>query len=322
MHCLHVNAHVSLHLDVADILRTLGHTIDQVCLSEHMWVIGGKPDQHPGFPANMADFDQYACDQCKARFDVKPYDVVIVDHPAAFAAMFQDMPVPVVLNVTTRWDNLVAVNNDRRAWLGRALCDMAKSGQMTVLANNRGDVAHVKETLGLEARHIPSLCRYTRTHWTGKHRNWLMTTRSHPPLPRPYKWEDLADYRGIMHIPYNCSQMSVFEQYAACIPLMVPTREMLFDMTIDNRYDAMSEVTFRRVYGMAPGDGLDNYINPEAIRRWIGLSDWYDQVWMPYVIEADSYPTYGFEDVSRRMATFNVGRTELILQQWRDALLV
>ncbi len=43
MHCLHVNAHVSLHLDVADILRTLGHTFDQVCLSEHMWVIGGKP---------------------------------------------------------------------------------------------------------------------------------------------------------------------------------------------------------------------------------------------------------------------------------------
>ena len=46
-------------------------------------------------------------------------------------------------------------------------------------------------------------------------------------LERGYKWQEVADYKGVIHIPYNASTMSLFEQYASNIPLFFPTLEFL-----------------------------------------------------------------------------------------------
>ena len=67
-------------------------------------------------------------------------------------------------------------------------------------------------------------------------KNFVLYTRSkeisHPKIIkkeslRNRSWEHLYSYRGIIHIPYNISTMSIFEQKAAGIPLFFPNKSKI-----------------------------------------------------------------------------------------------
>ena len=42
-----------------------------------------------------------------------------------------------------------------------------------------------------------------------------------------YKWEDLYKCKAMLHLPYEISTMSIFEQYSANIPLIFPSKVFL-----------------------------------------------------------------------------------------------
>ncbi|CAF5192647.1 unnamed protein product, partial [Rotaria magnacalcarata] len=44
---------------------------------------------------------------------------------------------------------------------------------------------------------------------------------------RHYRYTELAQHPGIIHIPYQVSLMSIFEQYRMNIPLFVPSLDLL-----------------------------------------------------------------------------------------------
>ena len=65
-----------------------------------------------------------------------------------------------------------------------------------------------------------------------------------------YKYSDLTAHRGIVHVPYQVSVMSLFEQYRINIPLFFPSIELLADWQLN--YTVMNERTWDGVYGGRP----------------------------------------------------------------------
>jgi len=103
---------------------------------------------------------------------------------------------------------------------------------------------------GLEAEWIPSFTGYTRTTYNPSRQGFLLAKRrvdeeflwsfyeqfqeacksTNRSLPIPelislrnrypsYRYSDLAAHQGIMHLSYQVSTMSIFEQYRMNIPL-------------------------------------------------------------------------------------------------------
>jgi hypothetical protein len=152
---------------------------------------------------------------------------------------------------------------------------------------------------------------------------------------RGYSWQDIADFKAIIYMPYSNTLMSVFEQYSANIPLLFPTKDFLIQLWKQySRHGVMSELSFRQIFDLSPNslidcDGLDpnNYESPESFVQWAGLSDFYDEEWMPHVEYYESVSelifkinTLDFQEISARMKLFNGVRKERILDKWGKIL--
>ena len=92
-------------------------------------------------------------------------------------------------------------------------------------------------------------------------------------LPEGY----LDKYTAIIHLPYNISTMSIFEQTRSNIPVWIPSKKLLEELWNDiNEPNELSWTIFKE--GSEKNAGiLDNSRNREVIRHWISLSDFYPQ---------------------------------------------
>lgn len=304
----------------------LGHRVHSWCVSRHMWTHGHDvPIVANQALCNWEAIDEAYCDRFVHRYraHLSSFDAFIVDHPICFAALFEHTGRPVIANATTRYDLGLTGDPVRWGWLDGVLRRMYERGQLIPISNNRGDRAYGGELLGFDFPNAPSLCEYPRIAYSGNVAEWLRTSLDRPPLPRPYDWQALGAYRGLVHVPYNCSQMSVTEQYAAALPLVVPSPRRLLEMALADQHHAMSQVSCRRVCGMPEGEGLHAYRSPDTLARWVALSDWFDEEWMPFVVHCDGPIDAAFlesldaRSISRSMAAFNVQRRERILRFWQ-----
>lgn len=328
MHLLHVSAHSALFLDVRDIASRLGHQLHSVCLANNPWLARGgqDPDLTCTFAWNSPGPE--TCERFRHRYSaaLTCFDAFVVDHPIWFAALFEGIGKPVVANATTRYDLAVAGKPALCRWLNDTLQRMFDRGQLSPVSNNRADAAYSRDSVGFDWPTTPSLCEYTRISYTGVRSEWLLSTLAAPALPRPYVWSDLGLYRGIRHVPYNTSQMRITEQYAAGIPLAVPSPQNLLRMAIDGAFEAMSQVSALRHEGYPPANGWNAYTSPEALARWIELSDWYDEEWMPHVLALedvmDTSVLHAIDApaVSARVVQFNAARRRRILGRWQSTL--
>ena len=327
MNILHVDAHASLCLDLADIFARLGHRTHSWCVSRAAWFARGAQD--PAVSALLQSrIDEDACDRFHRAFAgaLECFDVIVVDHPVSYAALFARLGRPVVAMATTRYDLGAVEDPPVWAWLDRTIAEMFDRGQLIPLSNNRGDRAYGRHRFGFDWPTIPSLCEYCRIDYTGEHGRWLRTTLAEPPLPQPYAWSDLGRFRGIGHVPYNCSQMSVFEQYSAAIPLAFPTPERLLALAVSGEMGAMTQVSSLRVAGRPPGADWNAYDDRRTLAQWVEVCDWYDDEWMPAIVQLDDVGDQGrlaavdARSVSRRMADDQPRRRREILARWRRVL--
>jgi hypothetical protein len=73
-------------------------------------------------------------------------------------------------------------------------------------------------------------------------------------------------FKGIIHIPYEASTMSIFEQISSCIPLFFPTKEFLYKLW--NSEEQHSGVN----YWINPPE----YLHPTSdYKFWIEKADYY-----------------------------------------------
>ena len=223
-------------------------------------------------------------------------------------------------------------------------------GQITARYNTSGSPKHSQFLLGHSHASLNK-----DTYWNGglvwgEMRQWLeeeqakstdekvkaLVLKGINELYGHYEYQDLADHPAIVHMPYQVSVMSMFEQYRMNIPLFYPSLRFLVQLQID--YAPVSERTWNHVYGkgqIGQSDILghanvwwpdpNNDKDAQAVQFWLAKSDFYVK---PHIQYYDSWAdllvkltTTDLHAVSHRMAEENARVEAKLKRQWKGLLM-
>lgn len=318
--------HISIIHDIKTIFKNLNHEIDSVCMSGHTWVNGEQSRSTRVITRqNWLQIDQKLCDNFYNEYkeELADVDAFIHSYPPAFALLFEKFNKPIITIACTRFE-FPCSTFARAKWLVDGLNRMYKNKQLIPIANNIFDKKYCEEYTGFEWQYISSLCDYMTASYKPVIDKFIVWSRSNIHLDnknidktfsisQPYERDKNVNFKGIIHIPYNISIMSAFEQYYMNIPLFVPTVKCL-ENWVKSGYNVLSEIYF-----------------PEKCfkikKDWLNYSDWYVDENMPFTVKFDSeidlfekLEKENLQQISSNMKKFNQKRKELIYSQWKNLI--
>lgn len=341
--------HGSVSADVKQIFEELGHEVviwmvPTFGIGYSRWTLGYEND-----PVEYVDFfswingDKKIYEQFYERYKdfLNQFDGFIAAYNSSLALFYEKCNKPIIIINAVRYE--IPFTNKPILWaeLNAFLIDGVQRNKLFIVANNKGDKKYLKYYTDLDSKVIPSLCQYTKAHYSGSKEFFICQPSRDPQfahyvqqtypglinnnLPRPYKWKDLYDYKGIIHFPYQISTMSIFEEYSASVPLFFPSKRFLKELR-DRSPEILSEASYFHVFGAAPPtqtDDPNNMLNPDVVQFWIDNADFYDKQNMPYIQYFDSFEhlehllkTVDTQAISRKMERYNKKRKEKILKKW------
>lgn len=283
--------------DVRRQLRLLG------IRGEFVWLCDGKPPTGDAWPSQLGpldssipllhgDIDTVVPDSLLDSIK-ESYDMIITSHCMRYPLLFQRTGLPLLHINSTRFGNEITCREEF-VELRRRLRSVSGT-QLTIVHNNWADKWYAETYLGFRAPVISSLCdQALRFRISAPGPKFLLwDTRGHArgggstlfreilarlggrcditsTLTPPSGWLDddmLADYRAVIHVPYNISTMSCFEQAAAGIPLWIPSAELLREAL--REYSEVSWYCFQadKTGAERPDQVWDTAVLDEFIRR-------------------------------------------------------
>jgi hypothetical protein len=295
-----LDLHISVIADVKAIVSDLyGSSIEIVnwSISGHNWVFNNPTPQvdiinqqtwRSITPAMISDF--------QTRYDdfLSSFDGFIVTHTPVFCMLYEKYKKPILLVNSCRyeqpysWTGNVTLWN----WLNSGLRRLQSSGQLVVVSNNKADQEYLRRGTGIGSLLLPSLCFYTGFSYKPLRKESVVYgARSFFPdcdvlvaKPEHYSWSELYSYKAIVHIPYEMSTMSLFEQYTAGVPLFLPSRSFYLSCIRNG------SMPFGSIYGRTVIDDFSDEFK-EALRNpefWLDRADFYDSNNFKYVYYYDS----------------------------------
>lgn len=346
-----LDLHIAVISDVRTQLERRGVSLTNWTLSGHSWVFGRRPD--PVAVVNDRTWKAFG-PRMAGRFQraygayLRTFRGFVATYPPCFSLLYEGFEKPTLVVAATRYEYPMTHYAPHWQWLDERLRHGVDDGWLTLVANNRADAAYLEHYSGLKATHIPSACSYTGLTYTGRRRPVVMYTgldrfavelapklrheaiAPHTGLGARFSWADLYDHRAIVFIPYNVSVMALFELYTACVPIYVPERAFLKELTARYPRDVLSSLSFCQVTGHPParrGDGLDlNDVSDEAVVDWyLDRADFYDPEWMPSIRQFASWEhldhlleTDDPHAISAEMAAARPERLRRIAALWDD----
>ena len=281
-----LDLHISVIQDVKHILNHLfGPTVEVTnwSISGHNWVFGASTPSVEIVNANTwKHLNPAMISAFQTKYDefLRGFDGFIVTHTPAFCMLFEKYEKPILLVNSCRYEQPFCWNGDIAGWrdLNTALRRMKDRGQLIAVSNNRADRDYL--ALAVNSAHIPSLCLYTGATWAPTRPEFVCHgDRDHFPassllVPKPtsgYTWRDLYSYRGIVHIPYEMSTMSLFEQYSAGVPLWLPSKAYYRSCIL------RGTMPFGSIYARAaPTSELQTVL--QDLDFWLDRADFYDNM--------------------------------------------
>jgi hypothetical protein len=277
MKFFNIDCHISVISDIKNIFESLGHKVDHWSLSGHRWVFDFNKCKSPIInEANWTNLDQEMVDQFydHHKEDLDSYDAFICAYPPCFLKLFEKFNKPIIVIAATRYDHPFTNDQTRLDWLE----DSLKNNKNLILtANNQFDQKYCEHFLGNKWEWIPSLCDYTESKYNPKKQQSILFSKFNADLGSNvlhqsslgnYSWKDLYSYKSIIHMPYNISTMSIFEQYQAGVPLNIPSLNFLLEL-VEQGYPVLTEITFPT---NDPKRNRKNFLKKE----WLRYSDFYN----------------------------------------------
>ncbi len=338
------------HIGVADIksvFAELGHELVVHSLSSHAYLMDWKKCED--FLINENNWRSLGTANCDLfyethRKELASYDGFVSFYPPSFSMMYERFEKPIITHVPIRFE---VPFQHRRFDLARYIAHLRRtisSGQLKPLANNRFDSEYCTAIVGADFSLIPSLCDYLSVQRSGNRSEILIHGDAQKIVPdiqgtkrleKGYSWKELYSHKAVVHIPYHNTVMSMFEQYSANMPILVPSDEFMIRLWRQRPDSVMSQVSWLRVDNVAPErlyqiDGrldINRYDDEIAMRHIISKSDWNDAEWMPRTIKFDSwehlrnlFSSHDFNLTSEMMRTEAPARKEKILGLWQNVL--
>lgn len=211
---------------------------------------------------------------------LKGFDAFIVTFSPVFAMLYEKYGKPIIIINATRYDQPFCWNKNTEMLnlFHDSLKRMESSKQMIMVSNNLADQKYLKDRGKIDSIYIPSLCLYTNAHYKNPSKDEFMmfgggindklksVAHSEKLVNRPenYDFPDLAEYKGIIHMPYDISAMAMFEQYFAGIPLFFPEKEFY-------KKCIQEGTKFIALY-----DAWDRKPTNEELDMWLANADYYN----------------------------------------------
>lgn len=341
MKFFNIDLHISVIADIEKIFKNLGHTIDINYLSNHAWVFGKNATNE--FCINQSNWKDISLEMCNKFYQenktkLEKYDGFIVTHIPMLSMLYKKFDKPIIFVASTRYEYPFTDNTIRWNRLNNFL---QGTDNIIFVANNLYDKWYCEQFLDFTFEHIPNICNYTNAVYSNdsnihvyysKKLNLTNTNIINKDKLGRYTWTELYKYKSIIHIPYNISTMSIFEQYTANMPLFFPTKEYLLELAVQKL--ALSELSYTQVLNIE-NKSLIKYkgnIDPNntndinLLKQAIDLADFYneDMKEVMYFSSLDDLKekinSTNFLQVSNRMEIHNIERKENIKNKWQKIL--
>jgi hypothetical protein len=294
MRFFNLDLHISVIADVRNILEAQGHEVFSWSLSGHTWVFGKEHDNVEIItPHNWKDLDDNMINKFCDKYGefLSTIDCFIVAFPICFAMIFERFNKPIIAVNCVRYDHPLCKPSKRGMlyMLHECLKRLHQKKLLCVVSNNCADLDYFR--LGnptIESRYIPSICLYTGFHYPKNGNKFLVYQESnenvipnHPLIVKrsqlgQFKWDALMQFRGIIHVPYEATTMSIFEQVSSKIPMFFPSKTYM-------KYLCESKVAhFQSDYWRV----LENTDTPEYLKETRSFNFWIDR--------ADFYTLKGY----------------------------
>ncbi|ESO07279.1 hypothetical protein HELRODRAFT_191120 [Helobdella robusta] len=331
---------------------------------------------------------------------MKSVDVVYCSYPASLCEIYLKLNKSVIVLATTRYD-VGRYTVERLNELNENFRVLAKNPWNFFGGNNLYDARWFLEYYtGIKAKHLPSMCDYTKTEYKANNNNnnndnnnnnknkkrflnyfemiydyifkrnidrdntymmmrrrdrgfssifleefsiacKLMNSTMLIEQTSGHEYAEVVKYRGIVHVPYQISVMSIFEQYRMNIPMFFPSPELLARWQVE--YYIMPERSFEGAFfkertaksKIEADESQKNIPDPknefdyESVLYWMKFADFY-QV-MPYGVIYESIPHLvqilteitdeQLMTISSNMRRYNVEFKKKLLRKWRKILL-
>lgn len=351
MKFFNLDLHISVISDIKHIFENLGHEVDNWSISGHSHIMGwDKKDVRHINQSTWRDIDSASINKFYEHYkdELDHYDGFIVTHTPCFALLYEKFNKPIITVASTRYED--PFSKDIRKWetFNTYLRDKIDAGTIIPIANNKYDKRYTELFTGREWEHIPSLCEYTNSNYSGNKNQFLYSSKlridtSHfknlmeksAALGKNYKWDDLAEYAGIVNMPYNASTMSLFEQYTSNIPLFFPSHQFLSQLR-HSFYNngVLGELSWNQIHNLNSASSIsvndsdpNDYLNNDTMMDWVLLADYYDKENMPYIQYFDSFvhlqsllDSVNLKEISANMKSYNCIRKTQVYEKWKTVL--
>lgn len=338
MKFFNIDLHISVIADIKNIFENLGHQVDSLSLSGHSWVFNKNSNETKVINQNnWKQIDDEMCDKFYHEYknELHKYDGFIVTHTPVFCKLYEKFNKPIICIASTRYE--FPYTFDKQKW--EKLNTYLKNNKNIIkISNNKFDKFYCELFTEEKWHLIPSLCEYTNAKYNNSKEQSLLFSKRLPinglvnkDSLGKYSWEQLYSYKSIVHVPYNYSTMSIFEQYTANVPLLFPSKRLLTELF--NKNLAMSEISFRQVLNFPAENVLEIYNDPNVYTNLstfienINFCDFYDKEWMPHLIyfnKIEELPSIlinlNNKQISDKMQLFNLERKEKIYKLWGELL--
>jgi len=340
MKWFNIDLHISVISDLKSIFSDQGHSNEDISLSGHSWVMGRSKSSEP-LLSNWQGLTPKICDEFykKYRDTLDKYDGFIVTYPPAFSLLFEKFNKPIIVYVPIRYEAPFTNNPPLLKWFNDFLIRGIDSNQIHLVANSIYDQKYCEYFLQRPCSYITSWCDYGQTYpkWTGASQEFLQFNDTKFPisipgvvnranLRRPYKWSDLEKFRGIIHVPYNISTMSLYEQYTANTPLFLPSIDFLIQL---KEFGALNQITWNKTFNLpsVKDDSPNNFDNNNILKRWLPYAEYYNQESMPFITYFDSLSqliklkdSVNLNEISEKMSQHNLVKKGRIYESWANLL--
>jgi hypothetical protein len=351
---LSIDQHIAVSADIRNIFNYFGHTVHELSLSAHAGLLG-RPVSNLQMLSGDAwcstihnrKFDEFY-DLYKDRFH--DYDGFICCYPPIFSMLYKKFNKPIIIQIPVRYECGADCNGDLWEEFNQYLRDGVDNGMIFLCANNRYDQKYAQELIEREIKWVPSLCEYTGMRYNPVNSQFLYYAsfrikddsgrmiKKHDAMPGGHAWQNVGDYSGVFHYPYNVSTMSIAEQYMACIPLFFPTKRYLMKMWLENirvldqiswqqqrNEHAHTHTIIKNRFEYDP----NNFRDFNCVSHWIDYADFYNNQLMKNINYFDSQDERNellsmdrdkLIEISRKMRTENNIRRMVVYHVWTKIL--
>jgi hypothetical protein len=287
---LNIDLHISVIADIINVFKQVDENIqiEDWSLSGHTWVLNKETKKldilNSGTWKNL-DMRMIHIFQEKYDTIFKTFDGFICCYPVSFILFFEKYNKPIYIVNAVRYDMPFCWNNNHNMIdeLHNSFTRLQEKKLLTFISNNKADNDYFK--LGnpnIKTQIIPSLCLYTNMRWNpAKTNNKFLMYSGDLPSKKinitkrselgQFNWTTLMEFKGIVHLPYEASTMSIFEQISSEIPLFFPSKSFLKILWEENR------INHQMNYWKHNNGNTPSYlVQTNNCNFWIERADYYD----------------------------------------------